>query len=303
MALQEILSSLTSCNNGAGSFTLTKLWIEKAEELELSATAVSVMTALLWHYNPTKKYVYPHQETIAKRIKRSVATIKRAIAELKRAGYIVSSRTRNGNLYAFTKKFFDMFELSESQVCTESTAKNELCMNHEHEKEHINNNKRAVVVSLKDFKGVEGETQGASSTAVSVSSETQYDLDKIPDLIVKKYEKGEIRKLNAYWGSLRPAVKLEYWEQDTAEKEKARLKAERLREEEQRKEQERKEQEELRNAPPFTQTCTREEGWNFCMKFAKCVNMRQFLYRGLCADIIKRFDFDTDEMLRQASKQ
>lgn len=302
MTLQETLGKFTTCNNGAGSFTLTKLWLEKTEELELSATAVSVMTALLWHYNPAKKYVYPHQETIAKRIKRSVATIKRAIAELKRAGYIVSSRTRNGNLYAFTKKFFDIFEQSESQVCTVSEVQNELCMNKEHIKEQKNNNK-AVVVSLKDFKGVEGETQGASSTAVSVSSETQYDLEKIPDLIVKKYEKGEIRKLNAYWGSLRPAVKLEYWEQDTAEKEKARLKAERLREEEQRKEQERKEQEELRNAPPFTQTCTREEGWNFCMRFAKCVGMRQFLFRGLCADIIKRFNFDTEELLSLAKEQ
>jgi biotin operon repressor len=298
MALQEILSSLTSCNKEAGSFTLTKLWIEKAEELELSATAVSVMTALLWHYNPAKKYVYPHQETISKRIKRSIATVKRAISELKRAGYIVSSRTRNGNLYAFTQVLFDTLK---PPVCTDSTATNEPSMNHEHVREQKNNNK-AVVVSLKDFKGVEGETQGASSTAVSVSSET-YNLNEIPDLIIRKHERGEIRKLNAYWGSLRPAVKLEYWEQDTAEKEKARLKAERIKAEELQKEQERKEREEMRNAPPFTQTCTREEGWNFCMRFAKSGSMRQFLFRGLCADIIKRFNFDTEELVKQASKQ
>ena len=304
MTLQETLGKFTTCNNGAGSFTLTKLWLEKTEELELSATAVSVMTALLWHYNPAKKYVYPHQETIAKRIKRSVATIKRAIAELKRAGYIVSSRTRNGNLYAFTKKFFDMFELSDSQVCTEQKANNEPSMYMEHVKEQKNNNKRAVVVSLKDFnKGVAEETQGASSTAVSVSSETQYDLNKIPDLIVKMHESGKIKKLNAYWGSLRPAVKLEYWEKDSAEKLKIERKAQRLKEEEQRKEQERKEREELRNAPPFTQTCTREEGWNFCMRFAQSVNMRQFLFRGLCADIIKRFNFNTEELLKLASEQ
>ena len=302
MALQEHLSDFTIRNNGAGSFTLTKLWIEKAEDLELSATAISVMTALLWHFNPTKKYVYPHQETISKRIKRSVATVKRAIAELKQAGFLISTRTRNGNLYAFTKKFFDLFELSETPVCTEPEAQNELCMNNEHVKEHINNNKRAVVVSLKDFKGVEGETQGASRTAVSVSSET-YNLKEIPDLVIKKYESGKIRNLKAYWGSLRPAVKQEYWELDTAEKEKAKQKAERLKAEELQKEQERKEQEELRNAPPFTQTCTREEGWNFCMRFAQSVNMRPFLYRGLCANIIKRFNFNTEELLKLASEQ
>jgi len=302
MTLQEHLSDFTIRNNGASSFTLTKLWLEKTEELELSATAVSVMTALLWHYNPTKKYVYPHQETISKRIKRSVATVKRALSELKQAGFLISTRTRNGNLYAFTKKFFDLFELSEMQVCTVSEVQNELCMNHEHVKEHINNNKRAVVVSLKDFKGVEGETQGASRTAVSVSSET-YNLNEIPDLVIKKYESGKIRNLKAYWGSLRPALKLEYWEQDTAEKEKVRQKEERLKAEELQKEQERKEREELRNAPPFTQTCTREEGWNFCMRFAQSVNMRQFLFRGLCADIIKRFNFNTEELLKLASEQ
>ena len=303
MALQETLGKFTSCNNGAGSFTLTKLWLEKTEELELSATAVSVMTALIWHYNPAKKYVYPHQKTIAKRIKRSVATIKRAVAELKQAGFLISTRTRNGNLYAFTKKFFDLFEPSESQVCTEPEAQNEPSMNHEHVIEQKNNN-MAVVVSLKDFsKGVEGETQGASSTAVSVSSETHYNLKEIPDILKKKAESGEIRNLQGYWASLRPAIKIEYWEKDSAEKLKIERKAQRLKEEEQRKEQERKEREEQRNAPPFTQTCTREEGWNFCMRFAKSGSMRQFLFRGLCADIIKRFNFDTEELLKLASEQ
>ena len=89
MTLQHTLSNLTTRNNTVSSFTLTKLWIERAEFLEISATAVSVMTALLWHYNPTKKYVFPHQDTIAKRTKRSIATVKRALTELKKCGFIV----------------------------------------------------------------------------------------------------------------------------------------------------------------------------------------------------------------------
>lgn len=52
--LQAITNDLTKGNIRVGSFILTKLWIERAAELDISATAVSVMTALLWHYNPTK---------------------------------------------------------------------------------------------------------------------------------------------------------------------------------------------------------------------------------------------------------
>lgn len=295
MALQEALRSFTSCNTEAGSFTLTKLWIEKAENIELSATAVSVMTALLWHYNPAKKYVFPHQETIAKRVKRSIATVKRAIAELKKAGFIVSSRTRNGNLYAFTQKLFDTLK---SQSCSMPEAQNEPTMNHEHVKEQRNNN-MAVVVPLKEFKGVEGEMQGASSTAVSVSPKTHYDLNKIPDLIIKMHESGKIKKLNAYWGSLRPAVKLEYWEQDTAEKEKARLKAELKRQNEERKaaelEAERKRKEEL--AKPLEEQWTKEEAIKHIWTMRKMIKERHIFRTGMVKQLAEAFKLDIDEII------
>lgn len=296
MTLQETLSTLTTCNKEAGSFTLTKLWIEKSEELELSATAVSVMTALLWHYNPAKKYVYPHQQTLAKRVKRSIATIKRAIAELKQAGFIVSSRTRNGNLYAFTNRLFDTLQ---SQVCTEPEAQNELCMNHEHVKEHINNNKRAVVVSLKDFKGVEGETQGASRTAVSVSSETQYNLKEIPDILKKKAESGEIRNLQGYWASLRPAIKIEYWEKDSAEKLKLEQKAELKRQLEEQKAKELAERKALREEmeKPLNERWTREEAVKFIWNMRNMIKQRWNFRGGLAGQLAQAFSLDIDAII------
>lgn len=299
MTLQETLSTLTTCNKEAGSFTLTKLWIEKAEELELSATAVSVMTALLWHYNPAKKYVYPHQQTLAKRVKRSIATIKRAIAELKQAGFIVSSRTRNGNLYAFTKKFFDMFELSDSQVCTEPPAQNEPSMYMEHVKEQKNNNKRAVVVSLKDLKGVEGETQGASRTAVSVSSETQYNLKEIPDILKKKAESGEIRNLQGYWASLRPAIKIEYWEKDSAEKLKIEQKAELKRQLEEQKAKELAERKALREEmeKPLNERWTREEAVKFIWNMRNMIKQRWNFRGGLAGQLAQAFSLDIDAII------
>jgi len=293
MALKEILPDFTSCNKETGSFILTKCWIERVENIELSATAVAVMTALIWHYNPTKKYVFPHQETIAKRVKRSVATVKRALKELKQAGYIVSSRTRNGNLYAFTKKFFELFELSESQVCTEPKAQNELCMNHEHVKEQRNNNK-AVVISLKTFKGVEEETtKEASSTTVSVSSETQFNLNEIPDILRRKAEKGEIKNLQGYWASLRPQIKQEYWEKETEEKLQIQRKAEFLRKEQEQREKERRERE-AELSKPLNEQFTREEALKLVARIYKF--RRTFNLKGIAGELIKIYGIKENEI-------
>lgn len=296
MALQGILSNLTTCNNGAGSFTLTKLWIEKAEELELSATAVAVMTALLWHYNPAKKYVFPHQSTIGKRIKRSVATVKRAIAELKRAGYIVSTRTRSGNLYAFTQVLFDTLQ---SQSCTEPPAQNEPSMNHEHVMEQKTNN-MAVVISLKKFKGVEEETpRGESSTANPVSSETHFNLDEIPDIIKKKAEKGEIRNMQGYWRSLRPQIKQEYWEKDTAEKQEQQRKAElkRLAEEEKSRKiaEEKALKEELKK--PLTEQWTPESAAKLIWNMRNMIKERYTFRSGIVGQLAEAFNLDIDEII------
>lgn len=264
--------------------------------LELNNTASLVLLYLASCYNGGA--IFPRISTIASNVGISEISVKRGIAELLNKQCIMKSKRHNGtnaNCYVLTQKILSMYQGATNQ----SIKVLPTCMKLNHDKLE---KQQQVVVSLENkvSKGAEEETsREASSTAVSVSSKTHFNLDEIPEIILKNKK---IRNVKRYWGSLRPTIKLEYLEQDAAEKEKARLKAERLKEEEQRKEQERKEREELRNAPPFTQTCTREEGWNFCMRFAKSVSMRHFLFRGLCADIIKRFNFNTEELLKLASE-
>lgn len=298
MALQENLQEFKLRNNGSGSFTLTKLWVEKAADLELSATAVSVMTALLWHYNPAKKYVYPHQETISKRIKRSVATVKRALAELKQAGFIVSSRTRNGNLYAFTQAFFDTLQ---SPLCTEPQAQNEPCMRNEHEREQRTNN-MAVVVSLKDFREGEEGTKKASSTAAPiVSSET---FKEIPLCLKKKAEKGEIHNLSAYWKSLRNAVKMEYIEQDQKEREAAERKAELKKQVEEQKAQELEEKRKLQEemSKPLTERWTKEGAIKLIWNMRGLIK-NYGIKTGIAYDLAQAFGLNVETIIQMSESE
>lgn len=299
MAQLDTYNPLQSCNKEKiGSFSLTKKWIEKAEDLSLSASAVAVMTALLWHFNPEKKYVFPHQATIAKRVKRSVITVKRAIAELKKEGFLISSRTKNGNLYAFTKKFFDTLE---GALCTVSTAHHDTSMK-EHVKEQKKNN--SSVVFLKDFsktKGAEKEAQKETGrTAVLASFKTHFDLEKIPDILKKKAEKGEIKNLKAYWRSLRPQIKQEYWEKETAEKIEAQRKIELEKQKQAQKEKEERErQERLKELEkPLNERFTRAQAIEVIR------NMRYFLKRknkkeGLAYDLAEAFGLDVESVLNQ----
>lgn len=265
--------------------------------LELNNTASLVLLYLASCYNGGA--IFPRISTIATNVGISEISVKRGIAELLTKQCLMKSKRHNGtnaNCYVLTNKILSTYQNDTNKGITMIPT----CMKLNHEK--LEKQQQVVVSFENKVKGAEEETsREASSTAVSVSSKAQskFNLDEIPEIISKNKK---IRNVKKYWGSLRPAVKIEYWEQDAAEKENARLKAERLKEEEQRKERERKEREEQRNAPPFTQTCTREEGWNFCMRFAKSVSMRQFLFRGLCADIIKRFNFNTEELLKLASE-
>ncbi|WP_405308360.1 helix-turn-helix domain-containing protein [Methanobrevibacter sp.] len=283
MVSQENLSTFKKCNKG--SFELTKLWIEKSEEIELSATAVSVMTALLWHYNPEKKFMYPHQDTIGKRIKRSVATVKRAITELKQKGYLVTTRSRNGNLYALTKKFFDLFEPSENQSCTISTAKNELCMI-EQVKEQKKEQQKKVVVAFSSNSNKIPELKKAETVAPLV----------IP-AIIKNNPK--IKNPFAYWRSLDDTAKADYYrkEQEAAEL-KARQEA-KEKEQQQRSYENYLKQQALKNAKPFSETCTKEQAISYIkFTYSKSEFMKTLAKKSRTVkELLNRFNLELSQVL------
>lgn len=297
MVSQENLSTFKKCNKG--SFELTKLWIEKSEEIELSATAVSVMTALLWHYNPEKKFMYPHQDTIGKRIKRSVATVKRAITELKQKGYLVTTRSRNGNLYALTKKFFDLFEPSENQSCTMSKVQNEPCMNIEHVKEQVIKQQleEAKKKAPKPDKVVVFSSISPNKKPVQKVAETVAPL--VIPAIIKNNPK--IKNPSAYWRSLDDTAKQDYIrkEQEAAEL-KARHEA-KEKEQEQRSYENYLKHEAMKNAKPFSETCTKEQAISYIKTTYgknKFMNLLAENSRTV-KELLKRFNLNLKEVLEK----
>lgn len=213
---------------------------------------------------------------------------------MKQAGFVISARSKNGNLYAFTQRFFDTLE-----GCRMNHVKcqNELCL-HEQIKEHVKNNNNVVVFSKNSItKGVEGETQAASSTAAAVSSET-YDIRDIPDIIKKKHKEGKIHNLVGYWASLRSSIKQEYWELDAAEKKKIQRKKELKKQAALERQRKAEEWEKIKNEPPITEAYTRQQAWDYCRRFAANPDMHRFLHKGICAQFIERFDFDINALCK-----
>ena len=160
-----------------------------------------------------------------------------------------------------------------------------------------------VVVSIENkVKGAEEETsREASSTAVSVSSETQskFNLDEIPEIILKNKK---IRNVKRYWGSLRPAVKIEYWQE---QEKKDRLKKEREeleRQEAERKAKEKAEQEAYEKLPL-------NERWSYKQAVKHVWSMRWILNRrghhaiGLTADLIELYNLDVKQVCQMTQEE
>ena len=161
MQTAQELQTVTNSNNKRqlSSFELITNWIDTGYKLNLSSNAIQLMTVLLRFYNPDKKFVFPHQETLAERTNTSLATVKRGLSELIKAQLLIKTRKQSGNVYGFTSK---LFELLNSSKCTVQTAQNEPCMNrtdkrtnkeqqHDESKPEEPQQKKNVVVSFSSF--------------------------------------------------------------------------------------------------------------------------------------------------------
>ena len=172
------------------------------------------------------------------------------------------------------------------------------CMKLNHEK--LEKQQQVVVSFENKVKGAEEETsKEASSTAVSVSSETHFNLDEIPEIILKNKK---IRNVKRYWGSLRPAVKIEYWQE---QEKKDRLKKEREEQERQkaeRKAKEKAEQEAYEKLPL-------NERWSYKQAVKHVWSMRWILNRrghhaiGLTADLIELYNLDVKQVCQMTQEQ
>ena len=191
MQTAKELEQFTTCN--ISSFELMTKWLDVGYTLGLSSNALQLMTVLLRFYNPLKKYVFPHQDTLATRTNTSVASVKRGLNELLKANLIVKTRTRNGNLYAFTGK---LFELLESSICTKETAQNEPCMNHEPIK-------RTNKTSTNKQKNVVAFTKNFQNKREIIS------LEDVPEIIQKKAKTNPC----GYWASIPKTERERIWQE------------------------------------------------------------------------------------------
>ena len=238
MHTAEQLQRVTNGNNQRqlSSFELITNWIDTGYTLNLSSTAIQLMTVLLRFYNPEKKFVFPHQETLAERTKTSLATVKRGLSELIKAQLVVKTRKQSGNVYGFTSK---LFELLNSSICTVPTAQFEPCM-----KGTNKGTDKEQTTSC-----IHTESEPKKADVVSLSS---FSLKKIPpSILAKKTDKNgrPIRNHAAYWNSLNDAQKREYLKQEEEQAAKTRkleeLKRQAQIEKQRQREEEKKLQEQL----------------------------------------------------------
>lgn len=295
--LQTSTNDLTNVNHLSG-YDLTTLLIRGGlSKLELNANAKMVLLYLATCYNEKKGSVFPRVATMAAALDISERGVIRALAELTEKGAIMRSKKgRNKNVYVIANKVLNITLSSDTMSRRVVTP----CHYHVHEvKQHEVKQQHEVVDFLKNSKtkGVEGETQAASSTAAAVSSKT-YDIREIPDIIKKKHKEGKIHNLVGYWRSLRPAVKQEYWDLDATEKKKIQHKKELERQAQLEKRRKAAEWERIKNEPSVVEVYTRQQAWDYCRRFAANPDMHRFLHKGICAQFIERFDFDINELCK-----
>lgn len=263
--------------------------------LELNNTASLVLLYLASCYNGGA--IYPRISTIASNVGISEISVKRGIAELLNKQCLMKSKRHNGtnaNCYVLTQKILSMYQNGTNKGITMIPT----CMKLNHEK--LEKQQQVVVSFENKVKGAEEETsREASSTAVSVSSETHFNLDEIPEIILKNKK---IRNVKRYWGSLPPAIKLEYFHE---QEKKDRLKKEREkleRQEAERKAKEKAEQEAYEKLPL-------NERWSYKQAVKHVWSMRWILNRrghhaiGLTADLIELYNLDVKQVCQMTQEQ
>lgn len=289
MQTAQAIAEFTSCNNPKVSgYQLTTLLIRNGKKLGLKSSELLVFMALASYWNG--KPVFPKINTLSDDTTLSEKAVRTALNGLLSKGYIIKSkRGKNANVYNLNVSMvISTVEIGKSNQSSavNSTAPCNMKLNHKKlEQRH------GVVVSFKDSKGVEGTaTKEASSTTVSAVSETQED--KYPLCLLKKVDKGEIHNIKKYWGSLRPQIREEYWEQDRKEAE-AKARKERLQAEEEAKKAEERRLHELEMSKPLHERFSR--GNTIRMLY----NLRRFHNgnpKGHWAELVEYYNIDINEV-------
>lgn len=294
MQTVQQLQPFTNGNNKRplSSFELITNWIDTGYTLNLAPNTIQLMTVLLRFYNPQKKYVFPHQSTIAERTNTSLATVKRCLNELIKAQLIIKTRTQKGNVYGFTPKLFELLHSSNSTI---PTAQNEPCM-HEQIK---GTNKRTTTTKKAE------ETKPQKDVVVSISN---FSFKRVPaSILAKKTDKNgkPIRSHEAYWNSFSDEQKREYLKTEEAEAERQKKRAELKKQRE--IEEMRKRAEEEANRKAF-ETLPIEERQPKAQVIRTIWNLRNFIKQGkkplsYLNEAIAHYNLDYIEIAEMTSEE
>lgn len=85
-------------------------------KIKLSPSTKLVLRALCDHWNPEKGLMYPGQNFLAEATGASKRSVINSIFRLREKGIILTKRTKFGLNYYFTKKFFELLELSNNKT-------------------------------------------------------------------------------------------------------------------------------------------------------------------------------------------
>lgn len=99
--MQNVVKSMPT--KGISQFELVNYLLQNLYKWDLTPIEQLVLLQLAYHYNPTNKFVYPKQRTIAQRINVSERSVVRAIQKLVKEGLILIVCGLS-NKYVFTSK-------------------------------------------------------------------------------------------------------------------------------------------------------------------------------------------------------
>jgi len=101
------------------AFTRSKL----ATIIKLDKCSTLVLMCIIDHYNIEQQKSWPKQLTIAEEMGVSIRSVNRSIQKLQNEGLIITSITKNGNIYKLTNLFFEKINLETSPVGVSGNAK------------------------------------------------------------------------------------------------------------------------------------------------------------------------------------
>jgi DNA-binding MarR family transcriptional regulator len=146
--MNKALQEKNQHNKKPSQFEVLKAvyWSGILRENEISPSTKLVLMALVNHYNPDNKDVFPSQEFISKQLGISEKSVQRAIKELKEKSLILYVNTQSGNHYYFSNVFFEQIGLSDSirqNVGFQSDKLSDSCI--EQKKEHKSNSNKVFL--------------------------------------------------------------------------------------------------------------------------------------------------------------